>query len=80
MFRVSLCPSSGEQDFVLPHMVFCTSCAGHGFVELGRKLYAPCAHSLRRPRPVQPVQNAICGNTQSCSPEDGHDDSRNMLR
>ena len=23
MFRASLCPSSGEQDRVLPHMVFC---------------------------------------------------------
>jgi len=34
MFRASLCPSSGEQDRVLPHMVFCTDCAGCGCVEL----------------------------------------------
>ena len=40
MFRVSLCPSSGEQDRVLLHAVFCTGCAGCGCVELGRKLYA----------------------------------------
>ena len=38
MFRAPLCPSSGEQDCVLPHMVFCTGCAGCGFVELGREL------------------------------------------
>jgi len=24
MFRASLCPSSGEQDRVLPHKMFCT--------------------------------------------------------
>ena len=28
MFRASLCPSSGVQDRVMPHMVFCTGCAG----------------------------------------------------
>jgi len=38
MFRASLCQSSGEQDRVLLHMVFCTGCAGCGCVELGRKL------------------------------------------
>jgi len=37
MFRAPLCPSSGEQDRVLLHMVFCTGC-----VELGRKLCALC--------------------------------------
>ena len=42
MFRASLCPSSGEQDRVLLHMVFCTGCAGCGCVELGRKLCALC--------------------------------------
>jgi len=34
MFRASLCPSSGEQDWVLPHMVFCTGCAGCDCVDL----------------------------------------------
>ena len=51
MFRTSLCPSSGEQDRVLLHMVFCTGCAGCGCVELGRKLCeghrVHSAHSLR---------------------------------
>ena len=42
MFRASLCPSSGEQDRPLPHMVFYTGCAGCGSVELGRKLCALC--------------------------------------
>ena len=26
------------------------------------------------------VQNTICGRTRSCSPDDGHNDARNMLR
>jgi len=43
MFRASLCPSSGEQDRVLLHRVFCTGCAGCGCVELGRK---QCATQL----------------------------------
>ena len=30
MFRALLCPSLGEQDCVLPHMVFSTGCAGRG--------------------------------------------------
>ena len=40
MFRASLCPSSGEQECALPHMVFCTGSEGCGCVELGRKLCA----------------------------------------
>ena len=34
IFRTSLCPSSGEQDRGLPHMVFCTGCAGCGWLQL----------------------------------------------
>ena len=47
MFRASLCPSSGEQECALPHMVFCTGCDGCGCVELGCKLCAsiPAPHS-----------------------------------
>jgi len=81
MFRASLCPSSGEQGRVLLHMVFCTGCAGCGCVELSPKL---CAHSLgpnyTQPQPAQPVQNTICSNTRPCSPDDGHNDARNMLK
>jgi len=55
MFRASLCPSSGEQDRVLLHMVFYTGCAGCGCLELG----AHNAHILRpsstQPQPAQPV-------------------------
>jgi len=94
MFRASLCPSSGEQDRVLLHMVFCTGCAGCDCVEQDRKLCALCAgyrstashsaHILRpcstQPHPVQPVQNTIGSNTRSCSPDDGHNDARNILR
>ena len=89
MFRASLCPSSGEQDRVLLHMVFCTGCAGCGlwswvhFVKVSVRL-THSAPSLRtsstQPQPAQPVQNTICSNTRSCSPDDGHNDARNMLR
>jgi hypothetical protein len=62
MFWASLCPSSGEQDRVLLHMVFCTGCAGCGCVELGRNL---CASSLAAPN-LQPTANQErkdqCGN------------------
>ena len=31
--------------------------------------------SSTQPQPAQPMQNTICGSTQSCSPEDGHNDA-----
>ena len=40
MFRASLCPSSGEHECALSHMVFCTGCDGCGCVELGCELCA----------------------------------------
>ena len=36
--------------------------------------------SSTQPQPSQPVQNTICGSTHYCSPDDGHNDARNMLR
>ena len=42
MFQAPLCPSSGEQDCVLPQLVFCTGCAGCGCVELGCELCELC--------------------------------------
>ena len=36
--------------------------------------------SCTQPQPSQPVQNTICGSAHSCSPDDGHNDARNMLR
>ena len=38
------------------------------------------AHILRLFPPPVTVQNTICSNTRSCSPDDGHNDARNMLR
>ena len=42
------------------------------------------AHSSRpsstQPQPSQPVQNTIRRSAHSCSPDDGHNDARNMLR
>jgi len=68
MFRASLCPSSGEQDSVLPHMVFCTGCAGCGCVELGRELCALCegycsthtVHTACYPAPHNHSQHNQC--------------------
>ena len=92
MFRASLCLSSGEQDSVLLHMVFCTGCVRRGCVELRRKLCALCESrtvnftqctqlttQLHTTQPAQPVQNTICSNTRSCFPDNGHNDARNML-
>ena len=36
-------------------------------------------HSSTQPQPAQPG-NTTCGIKQSCSPDDGHNDARNMLR
>jgi len=44
IFRASLCPSSGEQDRVLPHMVFCTGCAGCGWCTV-HTAYNPAPHN-----------------------------------
>jgi len=41
MFRASLCPSSGEQACLIPHMVM-PGCVGCGRMELGRKQCALC--------------------------------------
>ena len=42
------------------------------------------SHSSRprstQPQPSQTVQNTISGSAHSCSPDDGHNDARNMLR
>jgi len=94
MFQASLCPSSGEQDRVLLHMVFCTGCAGCGCVELGRKLCALCesycstqtvtftqiATQLHTTTASTTSAEHICSSTWSCSPDDGHNDAWNMLR
>jgi len=37
------------------------------------------SHILRFFSPLVTVQNTICSSTQSCSPEDGHNDAQNML-
>ena len=65
MFRSSLCPSSGDQDGLLLHMVFCSvTRRGKTIRRESRSVYG--SHVLRFP--------------PSCSPDDGHNDARNMLR
>ena len=58
MFRASLSPSSGEQDCVLLHMVFCTGCAGCGCVQLGRKLCALCEGYFSNSNLIKPYQTS----------------------
>ena len=72
-------PSSGDQDRILPHMVFCTVTRGKKTVRRDSRSVYGC-HVLRGLPPLVTVQNTICGNTRSWSPDDGHNDARNMLR
>ena len=38
------------------------------------------SHILRFCSPLVTVQNTTCGSAHYCSPDDGHNDARNMLR
>ena len=38
------------------------------------------SHIVRFCSPLVTVQNTICGSAHSCSPDDGHNDARDMLR
>ena len=42
--------------------------------------YNAASHNRYQPHPAEPAQHTTCSNTRSCSPEDGHNDARNMLR
>jgi hypothetical protein len=42
--------------------------------------YSKFLPSYTKPRQAQTMQNALWVNTQSCSPDDGHNYSRNMLK
>ena len=65
MFRASLCPSSGEQECALPHMVFCTGCDGCGCVELRRELWALWkSNSNNPPSPVGFSFTRVLDNTR----------------
>jgi len=68
MFRASLCPSSGEQDRVLLHMVFCTGCAGCGCVELCRALCEGyCSNSK-----LCALCEGYCSNSKLCALCEGY--------
>ena len=41
---------------------------------------ASCVHCEGYCSTSRTVQNTICGSANSCSPDDGHNDARNMLR
>jgi hypothetical protein len=76
MFRASLCPSSGEQeqDWLKPHVKM-PGCAGCGCVEPWCRqctLLESCCSTA--------VQQLSKSAHQSCSPDDGHNVARNMLR
>ena len=68
MFRASLCPSSGEQD-----LCYCTWCA----VLILLDVVGSGCGALRCG--VRALSRLLFEHT-FCSPEDGHNDARNMLR
>jgi len=68
MFWASLCPSSGEQDCVLLHMVFSTS-AGCRRVELGRRLCALCESCLTFTQCTQSVSQLQMTTASTISAE-----------
>ena len=70
LFRASLCPSSGEQQCALPHMVFCTGSDGCGCVELGRKL---CYYSTES---NSNLHSAHISRPSSTQPQPSHNQCR----
>jgi len=72
MFRASLCPSSGEQRLCVTACgVLCWFCWMWLVAVVGRCVVG-CEHC-----------EGYCSNAVIhglCSPEDGHNDARNMLR
>jgi len=57
---------------------YCMWCAALVLLDVvGSGCGAP--HNRYQPHPAEPAQHTTCSNT-SCSPEDGHNDARNMLR
>jgi len=96
MFWTSLCPSSGEQDCLMPRVVFAWLCwprlcgagtqAAHTVWNLLFN-YNNNFHTVRTacvPAPHDRGQHNLANTTrgikQSCSPDDGHNDAQNMLR
>jgi len=75
----------------LCYCIWCTTLVLLGVVGSGygalrcrmRALLAPynaAPHNRYQPHPAEPAQHTTCSNTRSWSPEDGHNDDRNMLR
>ena len=56
-------------------VVGCEHCEGY----CSTSPYNAAPHNRYQPHPAEPAQHSTCSNT-SCSPEDGHNDARNMLR
>jgi len=67
MFRASLCPSSGEQR---PCVTACEYCS-HPTTQRPNRY---------QPHPAEPAHTPHAVTHGLCSPEDGHNDARNMLR
>jgi len=58
----------------------CALCEGYSNLHTVHTAHDAAPHNHIQPQPAQPVQNTICGSTRYCSPDDGHNDARNMLR
>jgi hypothetical protein len=81
MFLATLCPSSGEKDCEMPHVVLNAGCACRGRAEQGRELSALTESCFSKNHTIaHPVLNTTGGVSHSCSPDGGHNSARNMLR
>jgi hypothetical protein len=71
MFWALLCPSSGGQDCLIQDVVMQSS-NSFNTVHIA---YVPAPHDHSQHNQASPR-----GIKQSCSPDDGHNNARNMLR
>jgi hypothetical protein len=87
MFRASLCTSSGEQerDWLKLHVKM-SGCAGCGCVELQSNNSFQKVHTAYTTAPhnhsqlYQASSHEVLTTLFLVSPDDGHNDARNMLR
>jgi len=80
MFRASLCPSPGEQRPCITACGVCAGSTGCGWLQLWGVAYNATPHNCNQPHPVLPAQTPYAVIHGLCSPGDGHNDARNMLR
>ena len=61
-------------------LVGCEHCEGYCSTFTVLATYNAAPHIRYQPHPAEPAHYTICSNAGLCSPEDGHNNARNMLR